>query len=107
MQPSEDEIKATGKDMARCGHLVMRLAMGVLLAGMLQIALPLATCFPGMIYRVINPDLQDTNAAYPEVVAAVVPIGLRGLVAAAVMGAIMSTIAGLVNSTSTMMTRCD
>ncbi|MBN2295347.1 MAG: sodium/solute symporter [Pirellulales bacterium] len=78
--------------------------MGVLLAGMLQIALPLATCFPGMIYRVINPNLADTNAAYPEVVAAVVPIGLRGLVAAAVIGAIMSTISGLVNSTSTIMT---
>ncbi len=78
--------------------------MGVLLAGGLQIILPLATCFPGMIYRVINPDLVDTDAAYPEVVAAVVPVGLRGLVAAAVIGAIMSTISGLVNSTSTIMT---
>ena len=78
--------------------------MGVLLAGLLQLALPLATCFPGMIYRVINPELQDINAAYPEVVAAVVPVGLRGLVAAAVIGAIMSTISGLVNSTSTIVT---
>ena len=57
-----------------------------------------------MIYRVINPDLEDSNAAYPEVVAAVVPAGLRGLVAAAIVGAIMSTISGLVNSTSTIVT---
>lgn len=80
--------------------------MGVLLAGALQVLLPLATSFPGMIYRVINPDLSPTeaNAAYPLVVAAVVPMGLRGLVAAAVVGAIMSTISGLVNSTSTIVT---
>ena len=32
------------------------------------------------------------------------PIGLRGLVAAAIVGAIMSTISGLVNSTSTIVT---
>ena len=80
--------------------------MGVLLAGSLQIIMPLATCFPGMIYRVINPDLPigGTDRAYPEVVAAVVATGLRGLVAAAVIGAIMSTISGLVNSASTMIT---
>ena len=78
--------------------------MGVLLAGGLQLLLPLATCFPGMIYRVINPDLKDFNAAYPQVVAAVVPEGLRGFVAAAIVGAIMSTISGLVNSTSTIVT---
>ncbi len=78
--------------------------MGVLLAAGLQLLLPLATCFPGMIYRVIDPDLKNSDAAYPSVVLAVVPAGLRGLVAAAVLGAIMSTISGLVNSTSTMVT---
>ncbi len=78
--------------------------MGVLFAGGLQILLPFATCFPGMAYRVINPNLADSNAAYPAVVAATVPPGLRGVVAAAIVGAIMSTISGLVNSTSTIVT---
>ena len=78
--------------------------MGVLLAGGLQLLMPLATCFPGMIYRVIDPGLEDFNAAYPKVVAAVVPEGMRGFVAAAIVGAIMSTISGLVNSTSTIVT---
>ena len=78
--------------------------MGVLLAGGLQLLLPLATCFPGMIYYAINPNLEDHNAAYPAVVAALVAKGLRGLVVAAVLGAIMSTISGLVNSTATMVT---
>lgn len=78
--------------------------MGVLMAGGIQIIMPLATCFPGMIYRVMNPDLQISDEAYPSVVAAVVPAGVRGLIVAAVLGAIMSTISGLVNSTSTMVT---
>ncbi len=78
--------------------------MGILFAGALQLIMPLATCFPGMIYRVINPHLQVTDEAYMSVVAAVVPLGLRGLVLAAVMAAIMSTVAGLVNSISTIVT---
>lgn len=83
--------------------------MGVLLAGGVQMIMPLATCFPGMIYYVINPNLGQpghppADAAYPMMVATVVPMGLRGLVVAAVLGAIMSTVSGLVNSTSTMFT---
>jgi SSS family solute:Na+ symporter len=78
--------------------------MGVLFSAGLQLLIPLATCFPGMIYRVLNPALADPDAAYPMVVAAVVPPGLRGLVVAAILSAIMSTISGLVNSTSTMVT---
>ncbi len=76
--------------------------MGVLLAGGLQVLLPLATCFPGMAYYVINPNLEDANTTYAHVVATVVPEGFRGFVAAAIAGAIMSTISGLVNSTSTI-----
>ncbi len=78
--------------------------MGVLFSAGLQLLIPLATCFPGLIYRVLNPNLDDPNAAYPEVVAAVVPAGLRGLVVAAILSAIMSTVSGLVNSTSTIVT---
>jgi SSS family solute:Na+ symporter len=78
--------------------------MGVLFSAMLQLLIPLATCFPGMIYRVINPHLDNPDEAYPAVVAAVVPPGLRGLVVAAIISAIMSTVSGLVNSTSTIVT---
>lgn len=78
--------------------------MGVLLAGGLQILMPLATCFPAMVYYAIHPGLEDHNAAYPTLVAAFVPTGMKGLVAAAIVGAIMSTISGLVNSTSTIVT---
>jgi len=36
--------------------------------------------------------LDNPDAAYPMVVAAVVPAGLRGLVVAAILSAIMSTV---------------
>lgn len=78
--------------------------MGVLFSAALQLLVPLATCFPGMIYRVINPQLANPDVAYPAVVASVVPRGWRGLVVAAVISGIMSTVSGLVNSTSTMVT---
>ncbi len=78
--------------------------MGVLFSAGLQLLIPLATCFPGMICRVIHPHLDNPDAAYPAVVAAVVPTGLRGLIAAAILSAIMSTVSGLVNSTSTLVT---
>jgi SSS family solute:Na+ symporter len=78
--------------------------MGVLFSAALQLLVPLATCFPGMIYRVINPHLENPDVAYPAVVASVVPQGWRGLVVAAIISGIMSTVSGLVNSTSTMVT---
>src|ERR1051325_5269867 len=77
---------------------------GVLWSTVLQLLIPFATVFPGMIYRVINPHLENPDAAYPSVVAAVVPAGMRGLVIAAILSAIMSTVSGLVNSTSTLVT---
>jgi len=77
---------------------------GVLWSVALQLLIPFATVFPGMIYRVINPNLENSDAAYPAVVAAVVPVGMRGLVIAAILSAIMSTVSGLVNSTSTLVT---
>ncbi len=78
--------------------------MGVLFAVGIQLLLPLATAVPGMIYYALNPSLADHNSAYVNVVAELIPAGLRGFVVAAILGAIMSTISGLVNSTSTMLT---
>lgn len=78
--------------------------MGVLFSAFLQLLVPLATCFPGMVYRVLNPHLDNPDVAYPAVVASVVPQGWRGLVVAAIISGIMSTVSGLVNSTSTMVT---
>ena len=78
--------------------------MGVVLAAFLAIPLALSVTWPGMIAHAINPNLDDVDKAYPFLVHELVPIGLRGIVFAALMGAIMSTIDSLVNSTSSLLT---
>jgi SSS family solute:Na+ symporter len=80
---------------------------GVIFAGFLGIFLALAVCFPGAIAYRLSPNLANPDQAYPLVVSRLIgPLGfgIRGLVFAALIGAIMSTIDSLVNSCSTILT---
>ena len=80
---------------------------GMLFTAFLGLFLALAVCFPGMIARQLFPELADPDQAYPVVVSRLIgPLGygIRGLVFAGLIGAIMSTIDSLVNSTSTILT---
>jgi SSS family solute:Na+ symporter len=56
----------------------------------------------GMSAKVILPDLVDHDDAYPEVVQAVLPVGISGLVIAAALAAIMSTSSGALIATATV-----
>jgi SSS family solute:Na+ symporter len=78
--------------------------MGVILAGFLAIPLALAVTWPGMIAYALNPGLDHPDAAYPYLIGTLIPIGFRGLVFAFMIGAIMSTLDSLVNSTSSLLT---
>jgi SSS family solute:Na+ symporter len=80
---------------------------GIIFAGFLGIFLTLAVCFPGLIAYQLFPNLENPDQAYPKVVSHLIgPLGygLRGLVFAGLIGAIMSTIDSLVNSCSTILT---
>ncbi len=80
---------------------------GVIFAGFLGIFLTLAVCFPGVIAYRLFPNLENPDQAYPHVVSHLIgPLGfgIRGLVFAGLIGAIMSTIDSLVNSCSTVLT---
>ncbi|XP_031552878.1 sodium/myo-inositol cotransporter-like [Actinia tenebrosa] len=94
---------------------------GCLLAGYIKI-LPLFTLvMPGMISRVLSPDrvacsvpekcmeicgseVGCTNIAYPELVLKLMPTGLRGLMMAVMMAALMSDLTSIFNSASTLFT---
>jgi SSS family solute:Na+ symporter len=78
--------------------------MGVILAGFLAIPLALAVTWPGMIAYALNPGLDHPDAAYPYLISTLIPIGLRGVVFAVLIGAIMSTLDSLVNATSSLVT---
>jgi SSS family solute:Na+ symporter len=79
---------------------------GVIFAGFLGIFLALSVCFPGLIAYRLFPNLENPDEAYPRVVSYLVgPLGygLRGLVFAGLIGAIMSTLDALMNSCATIL----
>jgi SSS family solute:Na+ symporter len=87
--------------------------MGVVLAGFMQMFLPLIIVVPGMILFASQPDIlmlpwsevkPEADKAYVDMIQTLVPIGLRGLVLAALFGAIQSTVNSVLNATATIVT---
>jgi solute:Na+ symporter, SSS family len=88
--------------------------MGVLFAGYLKLLVPVLVVLPGIIaFRLYDPDagtlrhvysLGRGDLAFPTLVRQLLPNGLTGLVMAGLMGAVMSTIASLLASSSAIFT---
>ncbi|MEX1239362.1 MAG: sodium/solute symporter [Cyclobacteriaceae bacterium] len=78
--------------------------MGVILLGFLIILASLTIEFPGLIAYALNPNLENVDNAYLFVVKTLVPSGLKGLILAGLMAAMMSTIQALAQSASTLFT---
>ena len=64
--------------------------------------------FPGVIAHVLARsgalDLSASDQAFPTLVGALLPVGLKGLVAGALLAALMSSLAAVFNSSSTLFT---
>jgi len=72
-------------------------------AGVYCILYGLAMAFIGMATRIILPDLDNANNAFAAIVQHSLPAGLRGLVIAAALAALMSTAsAGLLAASTTL-----
>lgn len=63
---------------------------------------------PGLIAYALHAqgklELTDTNAAFPEMVKQIMPMGLRGLLAGGLLAALMSSLASVYNACSTLYT---
>ncbi|MCQ9637064.1 solute:sodium symporter family transporter [Chryseobacterium sp. WG23] len=76
---------------------------GVLLTAFFKIFIPFVVVVPGIIaYYYFKNSLNDPDYAYPELVKAVLPVSLIGIFAAIVVGAILSTFNGALNSAATL-----
>ncbi|KAK1339991.1 hypothetical protein QTO34_018555 [Cnephaeus nilssonii] len=92
---------------------------GSVLGGYLKILPMFFIVMPGMISRALYPDevgcvdpdvcqrvcgarVGCSNIAYPKLVIALMPIGLRGLMIAVIMAALMSSLTSIFNSSSTL-----
>ena len=96
---------------------------GIAFAAFLKLLIPIFVVLPGIIVYVMNLDASGTLAvesldqgfigangsivndnAAPWLIKEVIPVGLKGLILAALAAAIVSSLASMVNSTSTIFT---
>ena len=76
---------------------------GVLLAAFLKLLVPLIVVVPGIAAVMIAPGLAKPDQAYPTMMA-LLPAGALGLVFAALIAAIMASLASKINSIATIFT---
>ncbi|MFZ0389956.1 MAG: sodium/solute symporter, partial [Calditrichia bacterium] len=77
---------------------------GTILTGFLKVLPVFIMVLPGMIAVALFPDISG-DEAYPMMVASsLLPAGIRGLVIAGLLAALMSSLAGSFHSTSTLIT---
>lgn len=81
--------------------------MGVIFASFLKLITPFVIVFPGiMAYQLFREQLMGstTDAAFPLIIRNLIPGGLRGFIFAAIGGAVISSLASMLNSASTIFT---
>ncbi|XP_004773857.1 sodium/glucose cotransporter 2 isoform X3 [Mustela nigripes] len=107
----------------RClaGKSLTHIKAGCILCGYLKLMPMFLMVMPGMISRILYPDevacvvpevckrvcgteVGCSNIAYPRLVVKLMPNGLRGLMLAVMLAALMSSLASIFNSSSTLFT---
>lgn len=79
--------------------------MGVLFAAAIKIIIPFVIVFPGiMAAQLYGDSMSNTDAAYPLLIRNLIPSGLQGFMLAAIAGAVISSLASMLNSASTIFT---
>ena len=76
---------------------------GALFCGLLKILPVFVLVLPGLIARAIYPDVRG-DEAFPTIVVRLLPQGLLGIMVAALLAALMSSLAATFNSASTLIT---
>ncbi len=76
---------------------------GMMLASFVKFLIPIIVVLPGIIaWQLFGAELNDADAAYPELVRRVLPAGLLGFFAAVLFGAVLSSFNSLLNSSVTL-----
>ncbi|MBN2497408.1 MAG: solute:sodium symporter family transporter [Deltaproteobacteria bacterium] len=78
---------------------------GILFAAGLKLLIPFVVVFPGiMAFQLYGAEIPHKDQAYPFLMSKILPAGLRGVMFAALFGAIMSSLDSVLNSASTILT---
>lgn len=83
--------------------------LGVIFAAFLKLTIPFIIVVPGiMAYQLYKGQMVGPggtfDAAYPLLIRNLIPVGLRGFMFAAIAGAVISSLASMLNSASTIFT---
>jgi len=76
---------------------------GIVFAAFLKMLMPVIVVLPGIAAVILAPELTAPDKAYPEVMK-LLPVGIKGLVFAALIAAIVSSLASMMNSIATIFT---
>ncbi|MBU3020246.1 sodium/sugar symporter [Aestuariibacter sp. A3R04] len=76
---------------------------GIAFAAYLKLLMPIIVVLPGIAALILYPDLTAPDQAYPSMMS-LMPVGIKGLVFAALVAAIVSSLASMTNSISTIFT---
>lgn len=76
---------------------------GIAFAAYLKLLMPLIVVLPGIAAVILYPQLSSPDQAYPSMMS-LMPVGIKGLVFAALVAAIVSSLASMTNSISTIFT---
>ena len=77
---------------------------GSLLAGFVKLSFLFFFILPGTFAIVLYPNLQNPDLVFPTLVFDLLPVGIRGIMLAAIIAAITSTVDSILNSASTVVT---
>ncbi|MDR1683574.1 MAG: sodium/solute symporter, partial [Candidatus Symbiothrix sp.] len=77
---------------------------GILFNGFLTLTTLFIIAIPGLIARGLFPNLSSPDMVYPTMVVNLLPVGMLGIILAALLSALMSALSAILNSTSTLFT---
>ena len=75
---------------------------GMLFAGYLKLIIPVLVVLPGIAAFALHADIAKPDEAYPWLLDRFVPSGIKGFVFAALIAAIVSSLAAIINSAATI-----
>jgi len=89
--------------------------IGIVLASYLKLVIPFIVVVPGLIYFALHPEVLLTGSSvndvrpvadktYVNLIRELLPVGLKGLLLAALFGALKSAVAAVLNATSMIVT---
>jgi SSS family solute:Na+ symporter len=79
--------------------------IGALFAGFLKLPNIFLMVLPGIIALKLYPELETPDLAFPTLAFELMPVGVRGLIMAALIAAIMSSLDSAMNSASTLVVK--